>query len=380
MPKPSLRPMSRGGSHAWEKEDLASQSGPLQLLEAIATRDMSRSQGLLMAKVDVNAVQDRYGRSALHLAALQGVVGLCRMLVSHGADTDTQDGAGNTALHVAVMNWQNLMIRILVEAQACTNILNRGNETPLMLAVNAGNMQAMQLLLEFHAQVDIDPENLAGGAGSVLLRAVQRQVLCELVELVVAAKAILDAQDEDQNSPLQLAIQLGDTRVARLLLASRADVESCNRYGRSAAHVAAAAGSVRAVRMLMDYRADLNKKDSQDQVPLQLANSATQKALRELGAYFPSRPCSPEGTPMLVEGAEWALGPKGGGIYPAGRFKIEEIKDIAKRPSSRQLNAQRSLPSLHGKQTLPQLGRKASDSNLKLAWNLDSPKKARRLG
>ena len=34
--------------------------------------------------------RDRFGRSALHLAALQGVVGLCRMLINHGAEVDCQ--------------------------------------------------------------------------------------------------------------------------------------------------------------------------------------------------------------------------------------------------------------------------------------------------
>lgn len=95
-----------------------------QLLEAIAARDMAQSQGLLMAQVDVNSHRDRFGRTALHLAALQGIVGLSRMLVNHGADVDVQEGVGNTALHLAVINWQNLLIRLLLDASANTNIAN----------------------------------------------------------------------------------------------------------------------------------------------------------------------------------------------------------------------------------------------------------------
>lgn len=93
----------------------------------------------------------------------------------------------------------------------------------------------------------------------------------------------------------------------------------------------------------------------------------------------------------LAEGAEWAGGPKGGGVYPAGRFRVEEIpeQEVAKRPLRPGLSNQRSLPSLgegtggdqflKRMQTSPVLSqanlrKKPSGSNLpKLAWNLDSP-------
>ena len=60
---------------------------------------------------DVQGRKDRFGRSALHLAALHGAIGLCRMLIHHGAELNDQEAAGNTALHLAVLNWQNLLIR-----------------------------------------------------------------------------------------------------------------------------------------------------------------------------------------------------------------------------------------------------------------------------
>eukprot|EP00434_Breviolum_minutum_P039390 symbB.v1.2.034979.t1/scaffold4615.1/size37433/1 len=319
---------------AWERE-LSADAG-IQLLEAIAARDMSQSQGLLMAKVDVNRHRDRFGRSALHLAALQGVVGLCRMLINHGAEVDCQElGSENSTLHLAVLNWQNLMIRVILEAHASPNLVNANGETPLMLAVNAGNMQAMQLLLDAGADVDFVKEGgFVAEGGSVLLRAVQRQVLCELVQLLVVARARLEARDDEQNCPLHLAVQNGDPRVARLLLEQRSDPDASNMYGRTAMHVAAATGSVRSVRLLGEFRADVNKIDAQHVHPMQLANSTCQRALRELGAaeevtlMNSQRPLSSglegsrESPAAVVEGAEWAMGPKGGGIYPAGRFRI----------------------------------------------------------
>lgn len=365
MPGTGLRP-------AWERQGDLSDLGDAgyQLLDAIDARDMSRAQGLLMAKVDVNRHRDRYGRSTLHLSALQGVVGLCRMLINHGAELDCQEaGSGNTTLHMAVLNWQNLMIRVILEAKASPNIVNSIGETPLMLAVNAGNMQAMQLLLDFGANVDFTSDDGAvAEGGSVLLRAVQRQVLCELVQLLVAGRAQLESRDDEKNCPLHIAVQNGDPRIARLLLEQRCDPDASNMYGRTAMHVAAATGSVRSVRLLAEFRADVNKIDCQQTLPMQLANSSCQRALRELGALEPSevpaaaraaspaspaRPvsgsgCSPS-SPVLVEGGEWAMGPKGGGIYPAGRFRVEH-QDLAKRPSPERRRAPGtpSMPRHHG--------------------------------
>ncbi|CAE7945755.1 Ankrd44, partial [Symbiodinium sp. KB8] len=241
------------------------------------------------------------------------------------------EGVGNTALHLAVINWQNLLIRVLLDASANTNIANSAGDTPLMLSVNAGNLQAMQLLLDAGAKVDFEQEkggddfnsDVAPRSGSVLLRAVQRQVLCELVEVIIEAKAKTDVADEDANRPLHLAIQNGDSRVTRLLLESRADPDTTNRSGRTATHIAAATGAVRIVRILAEHRADVNIKDNAEVSPLQIANSSTQRLLREMGAQD-SRPSTSMG---LAEGAEWAGGPKGGGVYPAGRFRVEEIPE-----------------------------------------------------
>lgn len=183
----------------------------IQLLEAILVRDMSQAQGLLMAKVDVNRHRDKQQRTALHLAATQGVVGLCRMLINHGAELDGQDALGNSALHLAVLDWQNLMIRVMLEAQASPNLVNATGETPLMLAVNAGNMQAMQLLLDANASVDFTSAGPVAEGGSVLLRAVQRQVLCELVELLLTNRANLEARDQEETEK-----ETAETRPASL--------------------------------------------------------------------------------------------------------------------------------------------------------------------
>ena len=94
----------------------------------------------------------------------------------------------------------------------------------------------------------------------MLLRAVQRSVLCELVQLVLQARAQLSAVDHEQNGALHLAVTQSDPRVVRLLLEQRCEVDAVNHLGRSAVHLAAATGSARSLRILSEFRADLNKR------------------------------------------------------------------------------------------------------------------------
>ena len=59
---------------------------------------------------------------------------------------------------------------MILEANAAPDIFNNAGETPLMLAVNAGNMQAMQLLLDYGAAVDFEAPGGAEGLGRSTLR------------------------------------------------------------------------------------------------------------------------------------------------------------------------------------------------------------------
>eukprot|EP00913_Durusdinium_trenchii_P014038 g13180.t1 len=76
---------------------------------------------------------------------------------------------------------------------------------------------------------------------------------------------------------------------------------------------------------------------------MQLATSTCQRVLQELGGYdseSPSHSVSPNHFP-LAEGGEWAMGPKGGGVFPAGRFQVEP--DLAKRSTTRDAQEDYSL-------------------------------------
>lgn len=77
------------------------------------------------AGADLNA-RDRYGQTALMLAAVRGHAGAVRDLVDRGADLDVTAKYGLSALMLAVVNRHAEVARILIRAGADLNLEGSG--------------------------------------------------------------------------------------------------------------------------------------------------------------------------------------------------------------------------------------------------------------
>lgn len=80
--------------------------------------------------------QDKYGRTALHEAALVSEVETVKMLIDVGADVNIQDKLGDTALHEAAYYDRDENVKALIEGGADVNIQNSGDQIALEMAKN----------------------------------------------------------------------------------------------------------------------------------------------------------------------------------------------------------------------------------------------------
>lgn len=83
--------------------------------QAVVSGDAEAVRALLTAGADVNAL-DRYGQTALMLAAHKGHALIVRELVSHGANLDHTAKFGLSALMLAVIADHPEVVRLLLEA------------------------------------------------------------------------------------------------------------------------------------------------------------------------------------------------------------------------------------------------------------------------
>ncbi len=92
-----------------------------------------------------------------------------------------------------------------------------------------------------------------------------------VIKLLLANKADVNAGADNDVTPLQIGAMLGRLDVAKLLVASNADVNAKADNGITALHLAAASGSKSIVELLLDNKADINAKDNRGWTPLHMA-------------------------------------------------------------------------------------------------------------
>lgn len=74
------------------------------LAEAASKGDLSRVKAILAAQPKLLNQPDASGRTALHLAAIEGHTKVVQFLIDSGASVGTQDKLGKTAVHAAAAN------------------------------------------------------------------------------------------------------------------------------------------------------------------------------------------------------------------------------------------------------------------------------------
>ena len=204
-------------------------------------------------------------------ASRTGSLNLLRQLVSTGQPIDVSDDTQRTPLHLASAGGHSDCVEYLIELKADVTARSRDNElTPLHEA----------------------------GSG-------------EAAELLLLARADVDAPDAWGMTPLHLAAEHGALDVVRCLLQYRADARRADGLGRTPLHLAAARGRKAVVEELASHGADLDARDKGGRSALDAAAAQAHEevatALREMrgllgamGAGGTSLRALPAGSPARL--------------------------------------------------------------------------------
>jgi len=106
--------------------------------------------------------KNKYGDSALMLAAVNGDINIVRKLVGAGVKADEhRSGPGWTALIYAAFGGHAEIVRFLLENDADVDAQAGNGMTALMAACRNGHLEVVRLLLEYEADVDLLNQNNA---------------------------------------------------------------------------------------------------------------------------------------------------------------------------------------------------------------------------
>lgn len=129
----------------------------------------------------------------------------CGEVVARLSCGNDRDARGNTPLHQAVYNGQGEIVRtLLLSDKSMLDSTNDGGETPLILACMQGNLVMVNLLLGTGA----DPgKAMLSGNAPIHYAAISGNRF--IGEALLKAKAAVDAQNDNGETPLILAAKEG---------------------------------------------------------------------------------------------------------------------------------------------------------------------------
>jgi ankyrin repeat protein len=146
---------------------------------------------------------------------------MAKILVEHGADVDAKDNEDSTALHHASFNGYAKAAIFLLESGANPSVRRKDSQTPLHRVLNQltdtlfnleGCLDTVRCLLGHEVDVDAQDSNLATS-----LHVASFWGCATAVQLLLKHGASVCLENDKGETPYQVALAEGNTRVALLL-------------------------------------------------------------------------------------------------------------------------------------------------------------------
>ncbi|KAL7045286.1 hypothetical protein ACKWTF_002184 [Chironomus riparius] len=209
---------------------LAAERGYLQVCDA-----------LLNNKAFINS-KSRVGRTALHLAAMNGFSHLVKFLIrDHNAVIDILTLRKQTPLHLAAGNGQLEVCKLLLELGASIDATDDLGQKPIHVAAQNNFSEVAKLFLEQHPQLVMATSKDGNTCAHIAAMQGSVKVIEELMKF--DRTGVINVRNKlTDSTPLQLAAEGGHAEVVKALVRAGASTTDENKSGFTAVHLAAKNG------------------------------------------------------------------------------------------------------------------------------------------
>lgn len=244
---------------------------------------------LLQAGADLNAKTAEHERNVMHVAACQGRINMIRFLAQHKHLINSKDKHDHTPLALAALFSTREVCKELLALGENPEIVNNHGRNVLLLAASKGNASVVQLfapykeLLESRDKEGHTPLLLAAGMsghresceilidakaevnatnpdGSSALQTAAEKGYAEVVSLFIRYKHLIDAKDKRGFTPLMRGASFGNRKVCAILLGAGACADATEAQGMNAFHWAAFYGKTDSLELLLSQKELINVK------------------------------------------------------------------------------------------------------------------------
>lgn len=209
---------------------LGAERGFLQVCDALLTN-----------KAFINS-KSRVGRTALHLAAMNGFSHLVQFLIrDHNAVIDILTLRKQTPLHLAAGNGQLEVCKLLLELGANIDATDDLGQKPIHVAAQNNFSDVAKLFLEQHPQLVMATSKDGNTCAHIAAMQGSVRVIEELMKF--DRSGVINVRNKlTESTPLQLAAEGGHAEVVKALVRAGASTTDENRAGFTAVHLAAQNG------------------------------------------------------------------------------------------------------------------------------------------
>ncbi|KAI8471174.1 MAG: ankyrin repeat-containing domain protein [Monoraphidium minutum] len=271
------------------------------------------------------------GPPAIHHAAMEGDLARVRMLAQKQYDLDEIDQKhGRTALHIAAEKCHQLVVGELLDRRAAAARQDRAGRTPLLVAAELGHLQVVQLLVGSRnkdASGRAAALGLRDARGYTPLLAAAASGHAHVLRVLIGAGAFIGDTLENRVSAGHLAARGGHVAALAVLVESGLNPRADTLDRVTLLHEAARHGHAKAVEWLLAAGLDPNVRglgDSATALELAIVEGCHQAAalLRVVTTAPIAGPLAPPGMPAaptltaaVAAGAAAAGGGGGGGFF-----------------------------------------------------------------
>lgn len=191
---------------------------------------------------------------------------LVKFLLRHKAKVDTRNERGETPLHFVCLSGSFSCLEVLINFHADVNARTRDCARPLQIAAERGHLQIASYLLNHGASVNdkndkISPLHLAIKNGHQ-----------EIAELFLNRRADINVKDENEERPFYYAVRYNQVPLIKLFLEYGCNINAViGAIKEKPIHVAVANQCMETIIFLLDRGADINAISTNHTTPLHIA-------------------------------------------------------------------------------------------------------------